>query len=366
MTSLATAPVPTKGSRRQPKSFSCSIEAASVRINGARYHAEEVTGITDPFILRAWRFEKSGDDEAVYDVAKHAHGGISCTCPDWETRHYEYNTAGCKHVQCAVALGFLTRAERGMERPALVPGVNRVRDEFDEPAPVVVEVAPIELPAPISGGSPEAPEAVEVPAAVKTTISPVTGRTLYWDGAGWTSSKPNAEEIVPDRSTPCCRPEEGDAPCLGCATATVEVEAPADPESPPLPLTDLDLEPPADLGPASSWPAWTDEDRWTIADEVVADCDTPSALLTLDQLIEAEADRLAALGNAAGDLMARTLAELAKTVRFVQATTPGDYLDRLEVIEAEAPARPRSIHDSERTRATMATGHPSDEEGPLR
>lgn len=58
-------------------------------------------------------------------------------------------------------------------------------------------------------------------------------------------------------------------------------------------------------------------------------------LLTLPQLIEREAERFRARGNAAGDLMAKTLDELVRVVRTVEAMTPADVEGRLEVLERD-------------------------------
>lgn len=56
-------------------------------------------------------------------------------------------------------------------------------------------------------------------------------------------------------------------------------------------------------------------------------------LLSLDELIDQEAARMRAMGSHAGDLMGRTLAELAETVRSVQARTPMEYEARVEVLD---------------------------------
>ncbi|WP_422932200.1 hypothetical protein [Singulisphaera sp. PoT] len=62
------------------------------------------------------------------------------------------------------------------------------------------------------------------------------------------------------------------------------------------------------------------------------------ALLTLDELIESEAARLRRFETYAHDLMARTLAELARTVRSVQARSPLDLDD--EAMPRRTASRP--------------------------
>lgn len=90
-------------------------------------------GVQDPTVTASWRLEKKSDSDAIYDVTLHAHGGISCTCPDWEARHRDYNTAGCKHVRGLVTLGLLPEP-RTVPVPVEAPAV--------EPAPCCSPVEP--------------------------------------------------------------------------------------------------------------------------------------------------------------------------------------------------------------------------------
>lgn len=109
-----------------------------------------------------------------------------------------------------------------------------------------------------------------------------------------------------------------------------------------------------DSDPAE-WPAWTDDDRWTIGpdpddhdwSEYAAwsegrleqeHDDAPAPAMTLDAWIDAEARRYRALRTQAGELVADALVELAASVRLTQATTPRTARDRMEALEARHAA----------------------------
>jgi hypothetical protein len=58
--------------------------------------------------------------------------------------------------------------------------------------------------------------------------------------------------------------------------------------------------------------------------------------LTLVELVEHEARGYRAWGTSEGDFLGRQLERLAQLVRFTGATTPEEFDERLEVLEADA------------------------------
>lgn len=75
------------------------------------------------------------DAEPYYIVRTHA-GRVECSCADYVARRR--GTAGtCKHGAALVAARLLDapRPVPNVSRPSR-PGIDRVRDEFDEPAPI--------------------------------------------------------------------------------------------------------------------------------------------------------------------------------------------------------------------------------------
>src|SRR3954447_7372567 len=110
MTTLAHPAAPVKPARRRSSPPRAKAEPAPTLCMGLDHQVYGLTlirGIQDPDVRTCWRLEKKSDLGCVYDVAVHSHGGTSCTCPDWETRHYDFNTEGCKHIRGLVALGLI-------------------------------------------------------------------------------------------------------------------------------------------------------------------------------------------------------------------------------------------------------------------
>jgi hypothetical protein len=68
----------------------------------------------------------------TYDIAETPHGP-TCDCPDQTFRHEGRDNRGCKHLRALTALGILAGfpAPTPTKRPD-IPGVTRVRDEFDD------------------------------------------------------------------------------------------------------------------------------------------------------------------------------------------------------------------------------------------
>jgi|GEM_PF-6968414 len=137
---------------------------------------------------------------------------------------------------------------------------------------------------------------------------------------------------------PCCPPDEVE-PCSACLGSVVHAQDAASDEPASSVVT---TEQPAEAETAIE-PTAT-EAKPTPAVEDVRPA-RPS-LLTLDELIDAEAARLRRMETFAGDLMARTLAELARTVRSVQARSPLDLDDEVPPRRpAHRPIPSRSASD---------------------
>lgn len=151
MTSLSRQRPRTKPARKD------LVVSLVIAIDHQVYELHPITGISDPDVVRAWRLAKRGADGAVYDVAERI-DGAECTCPDYEVRRRGLDPSGCKHVKALRAVGLIEHAGAGPaavitappEAPAAVPperrpGIDRVRDEFDDdatptaPAPVEPE-----------------------------------------------------------------------------------------------------------------------------------------------------------------------------------------------------------------------------------
>jgi hypothetical protein len=104
-----------------------------VRINGTPYSLEDL-----PQPAAGRRLEKL--DGTTYEVSDAG----ECTCPDYLERHKGLDTLGCKHVKALRMLGLLEPpaiAAAPEPKPTLRPGIDRVRDELDEP-PAAPEPAP--------------------------------------------------------------------------------------------------------------------------------------------------------------------------------------------------------------------------------
>jgi hypothetical protein len=85
---------------------------------------------------------------------------------------------------------------------------------------------------------------------------------------------------------------------------------------------------PTEADPAD-WPSWTDEDRWVPVE------DQADALLSLDQLIDHEADRYRRVGTLAELMISDHLAGLASAVRLAQASDPATAMDRIATLERD-------------------------------
>ena len=118
---------------------------------------------------------------------------------------------------------------------------------------------------------------------------------------------PDADEAPEPASAPCC-PDTEVAPCLACSTH----------------------EGPGDLSDGG----WQDEFRWAVNGTIAR---------SLAEQIDDHARGLRAMGSPLGDLLAERAEALAAEVRFLDASTVGQYRDRheamLDSVRAEAEAR---------------------------
>jgi hypothetical protein len=151
----------------------------------------------------------------------------------------------------------------------------------------------------------------------------------------------------------CC-PATEPVPCLACST--IEAAAAA-PES----TVDVEGDPGEAEADATGWPAWTDADVWMLGPDPAEDPQVEAeagGLLTLPELVEAEAARYRRMGTKLGDLLAHAMEGLAGTARLVHAFTPGDLEARLEVLEQDRPAPGLIRRDlARRLMATSLVGH---------
>ncbi|WP_422932217.1 hypothetical protein [Singulisphaera sp. PoT] len=147
----------------------------------------------------------------------------------------------------------------------------------------------------------------------------------------------NAPTVVAPAAEPCCPADEVE-PCSAClhsaapavVAEVVEVGTVGTPTLAEQPAQ-VEATQPEAIEPTA-----------TVAEPAQADDEelpTLPVLLTLDELIEAEAARLRRFETYAHDLMARTLAELARTVRLVQARSPLDLDDEVPT-RRTAPRHP--------------------------
>ncbi len=233
-----------------------------------------------------------GIEGTVYDVAQTPDGHAECTCPDYEARRRGLDASGCKHVKAMRQMGLID--------PAPVPG---------EPAPE-----------PTPGPAPEpAPSPAPTPAPVDD-VSRLQARAFGIRLPEPAARRPFGVGLVVEpepEPAACCPPSEAE-PCQAC------LSAPAVPGEPAVEVAVEDDPAAGSIGPDDEFAMPDDDDD---AEDLDADA---AGLLTLDQYIDAQADRYLALGHGAGRLIADALATLARSVRFYHAMTPDQYLDRSE------------------------------------
>ena len=146
-----------------------------------------------------------------------------------------------------------------------------------------------------------------------------------------------APAVVAPAAEPCCPADEVE-PCSACLHSAAPAEV-AEVETVGTHGTPTPAEQPAQVEatqPEAIEPTATEPAQAHADDEELP---ARRTLLTLDELIEAEAARLRRFETYAHDLMARTLAELARTVRLVQARSPLDLDDEVPT-RRNAPRHP--------------------------
>jgi hypothetical protein len=284
MTTL-TAPAPKSKAGRTARPFACSM---TVEINGQSYGVEPI----DPGECgtKAFRLAKRWADGAVYDVIRDNDGHVACDCPDYECRHRGNGFGLCKHGKALVALGLID-APKAPESPA-------------------------------KAIEPDArPFAAGVPSDAPSDRDRAAAKAFGVRLPAKAEPRPLEDQLLAVLACPDCE-GEGCAACVDQAPADAPSEAAGEPAEADESFADELAEATASE-PAS-------EPR---GDE---DGPTDPERLTLAEWLDHEAARYTAMDHAAGDMLAATIAELARRVRFVEARSVADYESRWELIEAPA------------------------------
>lgn len=302
MGSLAPAVSPAKSSRKN-RQFEARAESdGSILINAVPYDVEPIPA--GEFGSIAFRLSKQMGDGAVYDVVRTHLGLVECDCPDYEARHRGNGFGCCKHGRALVELGMVAAA--GPDESHLA----ELEPEWSVlPRPDGSGLSPEELARlhrqrdrVVAAYRAAAPEADQVDVRRVATAAahdalravlrarPAAGAVI--------STTPGVVEMTSPGDTMIVVPVERDV-----ITSTEVVD--------PL---DLEACPP-------DWPA-DDEPEL-------------EPRLTLPELVELQARRFRSIDSGAGDLMADALAELARVIRLVGASIPGDVGARLEILERE-------------------------------
>ncbi len=338
----------------QPRSRKPVVAELCLTINGVGY----VLIPTAPG--SAYRLVKDGCVDSVYDVCRTHSGLVECDCPSYEATYRGNGLATCKHGQALVLVGLL-EAPKHVDMPmgrnrdnitVTVPAaaeVNRdnvtveppafvhVPDEFDEPAPVqdrLVQRFAEADPARVAAFD-------RAPYIAQNAVA--EGRALYLAHRHLHTSEPppgpsadHARDIVilDDAGQPLETPSEMDArhraehaakvvelmdgnPFVGLNPFSPDGCCPADEPSPCQACVTHDG--PADLSDAG----WQDEFRWAVNGTIAR---------SLAEQVDEHARGLRAMGSPLGDLLAERAEALAAEVRFLDASTVGQYRDRHEAM----------------------------------
>lgn len=270
------APAPVKTKRRHLFTLEATIDEAS-------YAVYPVRDIQDEEIAKAFTFAKRTqggaiEGQAVYTVARHADGRLTCECPDFVTRHEDKGTL-CKHGECCVRMGLLDAPVCATaHKPEPIP-----------PAPT----EPI-------GSIPSPADRLRSSMFGIALPKPQAAPRAFAEGLLDESPAPAPE--------PCCSPSEA-SPCAQCLGAD-----------------DTDAGRLVDFLP-------------TNLDGAAALADHDPDRLSLAELVEAQARAFRAWNLGAADLMAERLEELAAEVRLTNAATPDQFRDRIDVIRMDEDRR---------------------------
>jgi hypothetical protein len=294
----------------------------------------------DATVTRAFRLKKKHDG-TLYDIAETEHGA-TCDCPDFEVRRNGIDPAGCKHVQSLRMMGML--------------------------AAVDVEPAPAVEPPPAPRKMPEGrcskcarrgfamqPDAKGAMVCYECRIEPCdicertgTRRLTRNDGltvCGECSKRQDEEAerrafLGSPAPTPCCSPEA--TPCLTCEAAAPAVDVPTD--DPGIEALNLPVElPDAYDDEAPELPAAEDYDPTPSDDAAYAAMITQrfldsSAVLGLAEAIDHVADTFRDWKSPFGTMLAQAMEELALKCRMTESTTPAEFAQRAETLDAEVRA----------------------------
>jgi hypothetical protein len=328
---------------------------------------------------RAWRLEKRGDGDAVYDVIRTHSGLVECSCPSYIATHAGTSST-CKHGQALVIVGLL-EAPAAVAQPdprdayndareklaALEQAEQVVRSEGEMPSPPVKSIHPTTYDpqwqaalAAVAKGNAiwidhrhlHASEPLPPRMTVATTDSPRRPIAFELDKLSSprmtvaTTDSPRAEpRLVDDDGTLLPTFAEIDQEHKAAHLARVrelmegnrflpavrQVEAaPCCEPAEPSPCTACSTHTfPEDL----SGEDWRDDERYEIGPETDP----------FDGWIRRQADAYAKIKTPRAAWLARQISRLAERARFLDADSPEAFDDRLDAhldaVHVEAEAR---------------------------
>jgi len=251
-----------------------------------------------PDNVKAYRLEKLSGDREAYDLARTNDGLVICSCSAYVASH-EGTVSTCKHGSALVLTGLLPK-------PCCV-------------APATAKAEP-----------PPAPKAVEVPAEPPACVVPKFDREPYRianivakGDACWLIRRPSqvpavAAVVAPvvDVAPAACCPAEAADPCSSCLDAPAPADVPI--AHPPRPT-------PPDPTVADDW---RDDDVISLGPD--AEPVDPAAADPFDAWIARQADAYATIATPRAAWLAGKIARLAEQARFLDATTPEAFDDRLD------------------------------------
>jgi hypothetical protein len=135
MTILAQPPKSAKAARKAEPTMTLALA-----INHIVYSVTLIPDVKDIDVIKCVRLEKKGDS-ATYDVAMVTRG-LSCSCPDWQARHADFNTSGCKHIRACVHFGLLEQPKAAPAPPVTPPPTPAPATAPQEPCCPDSEPAP--------------------------------------------------------------------------------------------------------------------------------------------------------------------------------------------------------------------------------
>jgi hypothetical protein len=319
----------------------------SLTIGATAYDVQPIPA--GEFGTRAFRLHKLTGDKESYDVIRTHAGLIECSCPAYECNHRQIDDQPCKHGAACASVGLLIW-------PQAIPNADATPIA---PKPVVVVEAPklVPPPAPVEfedipydGYVPPVKAKVEKVSALDWSTA-ITGR--YWEVATQEQKDAavamlNSEYLLGVMMTPVGPPlpELGKKlvamlapkkvePTVEALTPSTVVEAPsidAPAVSAPLVIPPKGsgfaaglVEPDPAPCCSNTEPAACRACATSPVSAPVPGTGTPSKDSPLARWVAKEASRYRGLKSAAADLIADTLDDLARSVRFHGAQSPAMY-----------------------------------------